>query len=165
MSAKMLPEMVRVVPAIAPQTGGSARSGDWVSLKGFDGVMIVVHIAMGNAATTAITVDKAQDVSGGTNSDGITVNRVFKHTGAIGADIAYSAVAAAASFTSSSTGSGQDVYLLDIRAEELGEGYDCVQLELGASNAANLVSAEYILYGPRYSGSPNAGFPINAVAD
>src|SRR4051812_11926257 len=109
MAAKnMLPENVRVVPAIAPIAGGSARSGDWVSLKGFERVMILVHIAMGNAATTAITVDKAQDVSGGTNSDGITLSRVYKHTGAIGAAIAYVAQASAASFTSSSTGSGQD---------------------------------------------------------
>lgn len=164
MSAKSLAEMIRVVPAIAPQTGASARSGDWISLKGYDGVLIAVHIAMGNAATTAITVDKATDVSGTGNSDGITVNRVWKHTGAIGAAISYAAVAAASSFTSSSTGSGQDLYLLDIKAEELGD-YDCVQLELGASNAANLVSAEYLLYGPRYSGSPSAGFNIDPTVD
>ena len=165
MSTKSLAESIRIVPAIAPQTGASARSGDWVSLKGYDGVLIAVHIAMGNAATTAITVDKATNVSGSGNSDGITVNRVWKHTGAIGAAISYAAVTGAASFTSSSTGSGQDLYLLDIRAEELGEGYDCVQLELGASNAANLVAAEYLLYGPRYSGSPVNGFPIDATVD
>ncbi len=164
MSKQSLAEMVRVVPAVAPQTGASARSGDWISLKGYAGCLIVVHIAMGHAATTAITVDKATAVAGTGNSDGITVNRVWKHTGAIGAAIAYAAVAAAASFTSSSTGSGQDVYLLDVRADELGD-YDCIQLELGASNSANLVAAQYILYGPRYAGSPVDGFTIDATVD
>ncbi len=164
MSKQSLAEMIRVVPAIAPIAGGSARSGDWVSLKGYAGVLIVVNIAMGHAATTAITVDKATAVAGTGNSDGITVNRVWKHTGAIGAAIAYAAVAAAASFTSSSTGSGQDVYLLDIRADELGD-YDCVQVELGASNSANIVSATYLLYGSRYAGSPVDGFPIDATVD
>ena len=164
MSKQSLVEQIRVVPAIAPIAGGSARSGDWVSLKGYAGVLIVVNIAMGNAATTAITVDKATAVDGSGNSNGITVNRVWKHTGAIGAAIAYAAVAAAASFTSSSTGSGQDVYLLDIRADELGD-YDCVQLELGASNSANIVSAPYLLYGPRYAGSPVDGFPIDPTLD
>lgn len=164
MSKQSLAEQIRVVPAIAPIAGGSARSGDWVSLKGYAGCLIVVNIAMGHAATTAITVDKATDVSGGGNSNGITVNRVWKHTGAIGAAIAYAAVAAAASFTSSATGSGQDVYLLDVRADELGD-YDCIQVELGASNSANIVSATYLLYGPRYSGSPVDGFPIDATVD
>lgn len=164
MSKQSLAEMIRVVPAIAPIAGGSARSGDWVSLKGYAGVLIVVNIAMGHAATTAITVDKATAVAGTGNSDSITVNRVWKHTGAIGAAIAYAAVAAAASFTSSSTGSGQDVYLLDIRADELGD-YDCVQVELGASNSANIVSANYLLYGSRYAGSPVDGFPIDATVD
>src|SRR4051794_13341861 len=106
-AASNLTEHIRVVPAIAPIAGGSARSGDWISLKGYHGVMIVVHIAMGNAATTAITVDKATDVSGSGNSDGITMPRIYKHTGAIGAAIAYASVAAAASITSSNTGSGQ----------------------------------------------------------
>jgi len=159
-----LAEFIRVVPAIAPIAGGSARSGDWVSLKGYAGVLILVHIAMGNAATTAITVDKATDVAGGGNSNGIIVNRVFKETGAIGAAITYTEVTAAASFTSSATGSGQDVYLLDVRADEIGD-FDCVQVELGASNASNIVAASYLLYGPRYAGSPVGGFPIDATID
>lgn len=166
MAAKnMLPEQVRVVPAIAPIAGGSARSGDWVSMKGYDELTILVQIAMGNAATTAITVDKATAVDGSGNSDGITIQRAYKHTGALGAAIAYAAQAAAASFTSSATGSGQDVYLLHLTAAELGEGFDCVQVELGASNSGNIVSAMYILSGPRYSGSAAAGFPIDPTVD
>lgn len=163
-AASNLTENIRIVPAIAPIAGGSARSGDWVSLKGYHGVLIVVHIAMGNAATTAITVDKATDVSGGGNSDGITMPRIYKHTGAIGAAIAYAVVAAAASITSSATGSGQDVFLIDIKATELG-AFDCVQVELGASNAANIVAAEYLLYGPRYAGAVASGFPIDPTVD
>lgn len=158
-------ETTRIVPAIAPIAGGSARSGDWVSFKGYKRCTIAVHIAMGNAATTTITFDKAKTVAGGSNVDGITMPRAYKHTGALGAAIAYVLQAAATSFTSSNTGSGQDLYLFDIEADELGDDYDCLQVELGASNAANIVAAWYILSGPRYAGAVDTGFPIDPTVD
>lgn len=164
MSKALLAENIRWVSGIAPIAGGSARSGDWISLKGYEGVLMLVHIAMGNAATTAITVDKATDVSGGGNSNGITLNHAYKRTGALGGAPTWTAVTPAASITSSATGSGEDQFMIDIPASELGD-YDCVQVELGASNSANIVSAEYVLYGPRYAGSPVDGFPIDATVD
>lgn len=165
MPSPLLAERIRWMSGIAPIAGGSARSGDWASLKGYDGILILVHIAMGNAATTAITVDKATAVAGTGNSDGITLNHVWKRTGALGGAPTWVAQTAAASFTSSATGSGEDQYMIDIPASELGEGFDCVQLELGASSASNIVSAEYVLYGARYAGSVATGFVIDPTVD
>lgn len=164
MPKQLLAENIRWVSGIAPIAGGSARSGDWVSLKGYEGVLILVHIAMGNSATTAITVDKATTVAGVGNSDGITLNHAYKRTGALGGAPTWTAVTPAASITSSNTGSGEDQFMIDIPASELGD-YDCIQVELGASNSGNIVSAEYLLYGARYSGSPVDGFPIDPTVD
>lgn len=142
-------ENIKVCEAIKPQTGANARSGDWVSLKGYDGCMIVVHIAQGAVNTTAITVDKATAVAGTGNSDGITMNNFWYCADTPTTADTFTKGTAAASITSSNTGSGSSIYVIDIKAEELG-AYDCIQLELGASNAANLVSAMYILYKGRY---------------
>lgn len=155
-------ENTHIAEAIKPQTGGSARSGDWVSLKGYDGCLILVQIAQGNAATTAITVDKATAVAGTGNSDGITMNNWWKLEDTPGTASIWTKGTAAASITSSATGTGSSLYAIDIKAAELG-AYDCIQLELGASNASNLVSASYVLYNGRYDGP--AAMNVDPVVD
>lgn len=149
----MIPNF-HVVECIKPQTGAGARSGDWICMKNYNHATIVVHIAMGNAATTAVTVDKAKTAAGGSNSDGITINFAYLATGQTVTDT-YTKVTGAASFTSSATGSGSEIYRLEIDAAELGNDYDFFQLELGVSNASNLVSAIAILSDPRYGGDPD----------
>lgn len=137
---------LQVINAVKPQTGGSARSGDWISLKNAKGVLITVDIAMGAANTTAITVDKATDVSATGESTGITLNNWWKRTDAG----VVTKGTAAASITSSATGSGYETFLIYIDADELPNStadYDCIQVELGSSSASNLVSASYILFG------------------
>lgn len=147
-----LAENAKVVEAIKPQTGASARSGDWISLKNWHHLTIIIQIAMGNAATTAITVDKATDVSGTGNSDGITIANAYKIAVGAAASDTPAKLSSGASITSSATGSGSEIFVIELDAAELGDGYDCVQVELGSSNAANLVSALYVLSGPRYAG-------------
>ncbi len=157
----MLPQNAKICEAIKPQTGAAARSGDWVSLKGYNKCMIIVHIAQGNAATTAITVDKATDVAGTGESTGITMNNWWYCKDTPTTSDTYTKGTAAASITSSATGTGSSIYVIDIAAEELG-AYDCVQVELGQSHASNLVSAMYVLYEPRYADST---MPVSAIAD
>lgn len=158
-----LADTVKIVEAIKPQTGGSARSGDWVSLKGYNHLTIIVQLALGNAGTTAITVDKAAAVDGSGNADGITLNNWYKTGTAPGTTDAMTKGEAGTSITTSNAGSGSEVYVIEIDAAELGEGYDCVQLELGASHSGNLVSALYILSGARYAAQA-ANMPT-AIAD
>lgn len=144
-----LADHAKIVEAIKPQTGASARSGDWVSLKGYSHLTIIVQLALGNAATTAITVDKASAVDGSGNSDGITLNNWYKGTPST--DDSLSKGTAGASITTSNAGAGSELYVIEIDAAELGEGYDCVQVELGQSHSGNLVSALYVLSGARYA--------------
>lgn len=151
----MIPDF-HVVDGIAPIAGGSARSGDWCALRHYQHVTILIEIAMGNAATTAITVDKAKTAAGGSNSDGITITNWWKKAGAIGSADTYTKGAAGTSITSAATGSGREVFRLEFDAAELGDDYDFIQVELGSSNAANIVAAQYILSSPRYPASPDA---------
>lgn len=147
---------IKIIHGIAPIAGGSARSGDWGCLRNYNHVTILVYIAQGNAATTAITVDKAKTAAGGSNSDGITMNNVYLAAGDLTASDAFVKQAAAASYTSSAAGTGQSIYRIEFDAAELGDDYDFFQVELGASNAANIVAAVYILSEPRYPGDVDA---------
>jgi len=149
-------EHSHITPGIAHVTGAGARTGDWVSLENYHKVGILVAIYQGNAATTAITVDKATTTAGGSESTGITMNNWWKME-----DITVGTTAdtwtkgtGAASITSSATGSGISYYWIEIDADELpaaGTNHSCVQVELGASNAANYVWATYFMLEPRYS--------------
>ena len=139
--------------AIKPQTAAAAKSGDWVSLKGYEGVLFIIDIAQGNAATTAITLDAATAVAGTGNSNGKTMKRIWSITDTPQtAATAITAVTAAASVTSSATGTGSSIYLIDVKADDYPD-YDCVQVELGASDVGNIAACLYICYGPRYTGS------------
>jgi len=155
-------ENSHICEAIKPQTAAGAKSGDWVSLKGYDGCLILVQIAQGNAATTAITVDKATEVAGSTTSDGITMNNWWYLLDTPTTASIWTKGTAAASITSSATGTGSSLYAIEIKAAELG-AYDCIQLELGASDVANVVAASYILYNGRYDGP--VAMNVDAVKD
>jgi hypothetical protein len=147
---------IKVIHGIAPIAGSSARSGDWVCLRNYNHLTILVYIAQGNAATTAITIDKAKTAAGGSNSDGITAGKVYLAAGDLTTTDAFVAVTTAASYTSSAAGTGQSIYRIELDAADIGDDYDFVQVELGSSNASNIVAAVYILSEPRYPGDVDA---------
>lgn len=158
-----LAQTAKIVEAIKPQTGASARSGDWVSLKNYAHITIIVHLALGNSATTALTVDKATAVDGTGQVTGISLINWYRAQGDLTTTDAMTKGTAGTSITTSNAGTNSEVYVIEIDATELGEGFDCVQLEAGASNAANLISAIYILSEPRFAGAIGS-FP-SAIVD
>ena len=66
-----LAEETRIVEAIAPCTGAAAAAGDYINMRYTPRVAIVVHIAQGNAATVALTIEQAK-AAAGTGSKPIT---------------------------------------------------------------------------------------------
>lgn len=153
----------KAVPALAPQTMAGAADGDWVSLKAYDRLGILVYITQGNAATTAITVDIADDVNGTTVTAGITLNDWWEIEDlAIGTDAgtnsdAWVKGAAAALITTSNTGTGASMYYIEVDADDISTGSafaaktPCAQLKLGASDVGNICSAVYVMHPPRYA--------------
>lgn len=167
---------VHLVPAFQDQTG-AAIAGDWVSLKNYEGCLILFHEMRGaNATATVIRVDKATAVDGTNQSTGITMNKLravqdlTSVTGDVGASTnvgssdTWADQTAATSFTGSTTQSKGQWVAIDVRTDELQDtsyAYDCIQLQVVSSNAAHYVSAWYVLYGPRYAGASG----VSAITD
>ena len=160
-------QAAKVVPALAPQTMAGAADGDWVSMKGYDRVGIEIYITQGNAATTAITVDAATSVAGANLNAGITMNNWWYIADlAIGTDAGVNSDtwvkgAAAATITSSNTGTGASMYYIEVDADDFLSGtsalvaatarWDCIQVKLGASNIGNIASVVYHMGPSRYA--------------
>lgn len=144
-----------------------ANAGDWVSLKEFGRMAIIVFKAVGTAGDDpTITVKQATDLTGGTNKVlGFTeVRKKQAATNLLAVDqFTKSTVASPATndtFTvASGTWSNSDlaeqaaIIVIDIKAEDLdvNGGYTCIQVSIAdIGTNAQLGSALYIGHEPRY---------------
>lgn len=162
----LLTENSRYVPAWDSQAMNNAASGDWISLKGYQRVLIMVALKRGNDTTAcSITLDKATDTSGSGAVAGITINNWWALTDYVintSTSTLPTKGAAGTSIACSATASKTSYYYIDIDPAELGN-YDCIRVKLEASNAANTSWAAYLLYNPRYAQAQ--GGAVEPIAD
>lgn len=168
----MLYQTGKIVQAFQTQTG-AAIAGDWISLKNYKRCCILIAEMRGADATaTVFRVDKAKDVSGTDQSTGITMNNFWSMedltsvtgdvgAGAPGAADTWTKQTAATSYTGSTTQSVPCYYWIEVDAAELGDPFDCLQVQIVSSNAAHYVTGIYILTEPRYYGET----PPSALSD
>jgi hypothetical protein len=158
MSLPCLPQNYKIVEAIEPKTDAAGTTGDYVSLKNVHMAFIRLHITQGNAATIAISVNQATAVL---PSDAVAITALFPIW--VNADCAASDTlvrqADAANFTTDAGVKHKQV-IFQIDPRILSAGFDCIAVVTGASNAGNIVEAEYLLY-ERYQ----AATPPAAITD
>lgn len=173
-----LMENIQFVSAFAPGTDiNSDASGDWVSLKGFDGCIVFFHKAAGAAGDDpSIKLQQATAVAG-TGAKALNINHIYHKIGA-------TALSAIGTFTKIElttatddldlvsvngvdllTDVGETLIAVNVRASDLDVdgGFDCINLEIEGDDLGNstLASAYYLLYNSRY---PGAVVP-SAIAD
>lgn len=153
-----LTETAQIAAAIVPvNLATAANAGDWVSLKGYGHVAIVVFKAAGGAGEPpTVTVEQAQDVSG-TGHKALNFTRVDAKNGAALTAIGeFTKVTQAAANTYAlAAGDTQALYVIEFDAAELdlANGFDCVQASIADVGAAAQVGcALYILTDARYAG-------------
>lgn len=139
---------------------GGAQSSKWINMANYRKALFIITIDQNNAATTAITVDKAKTSAGGSNSDGITIQNWWSMADVAGttqaaASDTFTKGTAGTSITTSATGTGASQYVLEFDSSELGDGYNFLQVELGASHNDNFVSCVAILSEPRFASAAN----------
>jgi hypothetical protein len=144
-----LPQQGHIVQALNPATDAAGRNGDWVNLKNAHKAYIIAHIAQGNAATVALSIQKAQDIAG-TGATNITANvRIWAALDAATTDVLVEQ-AQALNFTTDAALKNK-VVVFEIDPASLGEAFPVIRVVTGASNVANLTQAVYVLTPTRYS--------------
>lgn len=145
-----LVERTKFVEGLCPQVS-AALTGDYISLKNAVKAWIVVHVQQANAATIAIGVNEAKAVAG---TDAAAIAKtlpIWANEDLAGGDT-LARQTDAATFTTSAALKHKMV-VIEIDPAKLSSGFDCIAVTLGASNAANIVEAMYVVQ-PRYEGSP-----------
>jgi hypothetical protein len=161
MAAMRLVENAKVVVMAVPiDTTGAAVASDWVCMKGYSHLTVIVSQGAWAGGTPALTFEQATAVAG-------TSNKALSYTkrwdGTALTDDSY-AVAAVTSDTSNLAATANSVVIVEIDASSLDvdNGFDCVQCKIASPGAnADLICVIGILTGTRY---PQAD-PITAIAD
>lgn len=146
-----LTEQVTPVRCLEPATDAAGRTGDWIDLKGATRAHVLFFVTQANAATILVTVLQAQAVAG-TGSKVLTNNVPIWLVDDAATTDAWVSQTAAKNLTTSA-GLTHKLICFQVDPElcmDLANGFTCITISTGASNAANLTSA-VILVEQRYS--------------
>lgn len=140
-----LPESCKMVQALAPAADAAGRTGAYVSLKNVKQACVVVNITQGNAATIQLDVKQASAIAGTgvkalantvpiwANEDTSTNDTLARQTDAVN----YT--------TGAAVKNKMVVFHIDPAVLDTNNGFDCITVVTGASNAGNITSAVYFL--------------------
>lgn len=155
-----LSEQCKIVTGLAPITP-STSTPDYVSLKGYERLTIIITVDNGNTVTgSAIALKQATAVAG-TGEDVLAFSKAWRNIDTDAGDMLTEFTVSSDTFTTDSTNAKNLMYVIEVKAEDLNVagGYDCVRLATG--NGANMVlSAVYILSGAKFPTSTTASSAI-----
>ena len=152
---------LHVVKGIAPQdVNGSAVSGDYISLKDYQDVLIVINLK-GLAGAMACTLTQATAVAGtGAKTLG------FDHHYISGAndDTYVKTTVSSDTFNVASTDDNMTI-LIPVLAENLDvdNEFDCLRVNFADPGASNFVAVDYILGNGAYNSDPASR--VSAITD
>jgi len=139
-----LPEVTKIVEAITPQAG-AAITGDYVSLKNVHRAFVVVHVNQAEVNTMAISIEQATVVAGGDTKVITNVVPIWANEDCAASDALVRQTDAVNFTTSAAQKHKVVVFQIDPSILDLANGFDCITVKTGASNAGNLTSAMYYL--------------------
>lgn len=158
MAAQKFAEQFQVCQGFLPvDMAGGANTGDWVSLKNYGKVVILVYKAIGTAGDDpTITVQQATAVAG-TSAKALNFTTVWKKQAATNllATGTWTKVTqtAANTFTHTDLAEQAAIIAIEFSAEDLDadNGFDCVQASIAdVGTNAQLGACLYLLSDPRF---------------
>jgi hypothetical protein len=161
MNVSNLMEAVKIVNALPPAADAAGRTGVVISLKNANTALIVCNINQGNAATVTLSPLSCTTVEG--NPSAIPNNvAIWYCANTATSDALVRQASDAVSFTTDATVANKIVvFEIDPAiALDVTDGYVCLAVSTGVSNAANITAANYII-NPRYGQNYN----ISALTD
>ena len=174
-NSKLL-ERVQIVPAQAAgpaDINGAGVTGDYVSLKNYDRVLILIYAGDGSAGGD-LTVDiyQATDVSGTDAKvlNALETGRIYTKQNAssfaaVGQWTKETQATADEEYTDATSGEQVNLWALEVMASDLDvdNGFDCFRADLADPGAAKVVGMLYVLYGASYPSAPED--MLSAIAD
>jgi len=150
------------VSVLAPATDAAGRTGSYVSLKNAHKAYVVFHITQGNAATIALSLSQATSVAGGSAKAVTNTVPIWSALDVATSDTLVSRTAAASYTTDAGVKNKIVIFeILPESAMDIAGGFDCIAPVTGASNAANITSAQVFIVPARYQQAA----PPSAIAD
>jgi hypothetical protein len=142
-------ELIHVVPALEPQDITSTTTySDIIGLKEYFGVEFLVYFGNIAGDTIAMTVEECDDISA-SNTTAIAFS--YRESSATGTDSMGARADATTSGVTVAATDDDKVFLVDVDASELSDGYPYVRVKLdpGGSASAVLIGVIALLL-PRY---------------
>ena len=141
---------MKLVQALPPAADAAGRTGPYVSLKGAHKAAVLVNVTQGNAATVALSLVQAKDLAG-TGAKAIPLVATSINEDTTASDTLLPMAAAANYVTGVGVKPKMVVFKLTPEADlDLANGYSCIALVTGASNAANITEGTFVLGPLRY---------------
>lgn len=151
-----LPYQIPPTALLAAATDAAGRTSTlYASLKNALKAWVVCRVNQGNAATVQFTPLQATDVSG-TGSKAISATPIWSNADTTTIAAPGVKQSDAANFTTSAATKDKMV-IFEITPEQcmdVANGFDCLGVSTGASNASNITSAEIFILGAYQQSSP-----------
>lgn len=140
-------ENAHVVNILAPiDINGSARVSDYFSMALYAHCSILLTLGVTGAAST-VTIEESDD-NAGNDENAIAFSYYAEETA--GGDTLGDRTAATAAGFATSTNDGI-IYVIEIDADQLTDGYPYLVLKMSDPTSATLASAVAVLTNPRYA--------------
>ena len=148
-------EQVQIVSGFLPADMQTAQNGDYISLKNYERVTVILFKAAGTAGDDpTITLQEAQDVSGTGVQALAKISKVYvKQDTVLTATGQFTLVeqAAASTYTDATSAEDAAIWVFDVKVSDLSEGFDCIRCNVGDTGTnAQLGALLYLLWPARY---------------
>jgi hypothetical protein len=145
-----LPQQLKLVIGATPAADAAGRTATYVSLKNAHKAFIVIQIGQGNAATVALTPFQAKNVAALSEKVLAGNMAIYANLDAAASDLLVRQTDAVNFTTDAGLKNKVIVFEIDPASLDVNNGFDCITIKTGASNAANITSVLYVLGPHRY---------------
>ena len=137
------------VGAVPIDTTGAAVSGDYVSLKNYEKLIVIIQQGAWAGGTPAVTMKQATAVDG-TGEKALSFSTRWTKVALTGTTYTETAVT---SDTFNLPNTANTINVIEVKADDLDvdNSFDCVRVNIASPGAnADLIAVTYVLTGARY---------------
>ncbi len=158
-----LVDKAKLVMGCAPAAlTSTAGDGDYVSLKNYAKLSIILTILNATTVTGGTITLKQASAVAGTGEKALALTKMYANVDCAASDTLVETTVSSNTFTTDTTNSKQLMYVMEVDAADLdvANGFDCVRIDsTGMANAVG--SVVYVLHPPRFA----PALAVSAITD